>query len=73
MGRIHSQNEHAIAIAEESVLCRDCLAIAIQHQISSRECAYEHEQSGAGQMEVCQQSTERAKLESGINEQVAES
>ena len=63
-------NEHAIAVGIETVFLFDRMAVGVQHTGGCAERAYQHEQSGLGEMEVRQQRAHHTEIVTGVNEKI---
>jgi hypothetical protein len=51
-GKNVSDNQHAVSIAVKPVAFLDGVVIGAKREFAPRECAYQHQQRGAGEMEV---------------------
>src|SRR5690606_32489261 len=65
-----SQNQHRVAEAEKAVPLLHRLAIRGQRPLPAQEGADQHEQAGAGQVEVGQQAVDDPPAVARIDEQV---
>src|SRR6266446_10193794 len=64
------QNQHAVAVAEETVAFANSFLVGTQDEFSRCKRAHEHEQCGFWEMEIRQQYVHDAKLEWRTDEQV---
>jgi hypothetical protein len=63
-------DEHAVAVAVESVLMADGLLVGFFDQIEARECRYQHEKCGTWKMEIGQKLIDDLEFISWMNEEV---
>src|SRR4029453_16997862 len=63
-----SVEEHRIAITEEAIARLDGVAIQAHDGIVSGKGAHQHQQRGAGQVEIGDQAVDHAELEAGGDE-----
>jgi hypothetical protein len=59
---------HAIAVTVKAVSGVDGVAVRLQDQFASRECADQNQQRGLRQMEICQQLIDHAKRVAWLDE-----
>src|ERR1035441_522553 len=63
-----SANEHAISIAEKTVLLPDRVGIGAQNAFAPGKSAHQHQETRLRQMKVGEQSAYQAELEAGRDE-----
>ena len=64
-----SYYQHGVAVAVEPVFVLYCVAIGLEDEVAAGKCADQHQEGGAGKVEVGDQGAYYPKLESGIDEQ----
>jgi hypothetical protein len=64
------QNQHAIAVAVESIALANCFLVGPKQKLAAGKCAHEHEQTRARQMKIRQQKIDGLKPIRRINENV---
>ena len=70
VGRFGLQNQHRIAITEETILLFDCLVVGVADQFVAAKRADENQQSAARQVKIREQGVNYLELISGRDEQI---
>src|SRR6266576_4902470 len=64
------QNQHAIAVAKETIPLSHRFLVRAQDKFAIGKRAYQHEQSRTRQMKICQQNIDHPKLERRIDKKI---
>src|SRR5438309_2580906 len=64
------QNQHAIAVAKETIPLSHRFLVRAQDKFAIGKRAYQHEQGRTRQMKICQQNIDHSKLERRINKNI---
>src|SRR6476620_4814427 len=64
------QNQHAIAVAKETIPLSHRFFVRAQDKFAIGKRAYQHEQSRTRQMKICQQNVNHPKLERRIDKNI---
>src|SRR5579862_8407193 len=62
--------KHAVPVGIEPIVLPDCVLIRVKNIVFPAQCAYQHQERGLRQMEICQKGSNDAKLIARIDEQV---